>query len=88
LLATHGFRKIDFAIVHSINCFSNGKPSEYHRKMCKPVIQDVIEQVNPKLIIVSGNFALHAITGKWGIKRYENKVNVISLFDNRYKAMY
>ena len=87
-MAEYGYRKIDFAIVHSINCFNQNRPSEYHRSICKRNIQSVIEQVKPKMIIASGNFALQTLTGKWGIKRYENKIEIISLFGSRYKIMY
>ena len=35
LMSCYGFRKIDFSIIHSIQCWLK-RPSEYHRDACRP----------------------------------------------------
>jgi len=40
------------------------------------------------MVIVCGNFALHTITGMWGIRKYENKIEKKILFGKERKIMY
>jgi uracil-DNA glycosylase len=35
LLTNYGLRKVDFGIIHSIQCYAK-RPSEYHRDACRP----------------------------------------------------
>jgi uracil-DNA glycosylase family 4 len=87
-MSIYGFKKEEFGIIHSINCYNKNKPSESHRDNCREWLAKFINRINPELIICCGNFALHTITGKWGISKYENKVKNIVLFKKQYNVMF
>ena len=86
-MSEYGLRKIDFSIIHSINCWSK-RPSEYHRDKCRHWIENLINNIQPKIIILCGNFALHTFTCKWGIKKYENKISKVVFNKKYHKVMY
>jgi len=88
IMAEHGFTQNEFAVIHSINCYNDNKPSEYHRDCCRPVVAKFIERVDPELVICSGNFALHTLFGRWGINNYVNTVDERVLFKKTRKIMY
>jgi len=84
----NGFAKTDFSIIYSINCFNSGRPSEHHRNCCRQWIKGFINHVEPEIIISCGNFALHTLTDKWGIKLYENKIADRVLFGRIRKIIH
>jgi len=88
MMNLNGFTKAEFGIIYSINCFNSGRPSEYHRDCCRQWIDKFIASIQPELIICCGNFALHTLTGKWGINKYENKIVDKVLFKRIEKIMY
>ena len=88
LMAKHGFTKNQFKIIYSINCKIEGKPSEHHRNLCRHNIKNMLKDFNPEWIIICGNFALHTLTDKWGIKKYEGKHEKKVLFSKQYNVVY
>ena len=88
IMASYGFTKSQFGVINSINCYNKNKPSEYHRERCLINISKFVERLDPELIISCGNFALHTLTGKWGINNYVNKISNRILFKKKRKIMY
>lgn len=87
-MAEYGFTKTQFSVINSINCYNKNKPSESHRDQCRPNLAKFIERIDPELIICCGNFALHTLTGRWGINKYINKIEERILFKKKRKIMY
>jgi len=88
LLLKNGFKKSEFKIGYSIFCYNEHRPSEYHREMCIDNIKMLLQSFNPKMILILGNFALHTLTGKWGIQKIEDKIEKRIIFKKEYEVMY
>lgn len=75
LLAEYQLTKNMFLIMNSVNCRvlngrKNGKPSELHRDSCRDWIRKYIKVFQPDTLLLFGNYAMHTITGEWGINSF------------------
>jgi hypothetical protein len=48
LMSKYNLTKDQFKIIHSINCFNKNKPSEYHRNLCRPNIENILKDFDPE----------------------------------------
>ena len=69
MMAFHDFVREDFLIINSVNCRPmmgniNGKPTLHEMKKCKQWIRKYIKVLEPKIILVMGNYAMDMMTGE------------------------
>lgn len=86
IMSEYQFLKEDFIILNSVNCRvlngrKNGKPSELHREKCRVWLKLYIKSFKPEKIMVLGNYALHTITGEWGIGKFYNSNKLMTEMD-------
>jgi hypothetical protein len=84
----HQLRKSNFSIFYSINCFFKGNPSELHRNICRTNLVNLFNQTITNKLIISGNYALHTLTDRWGIKTYMNRIEKRLIFKKEYDMIY
>ena len=85
----YGLKKADFSIIFSINCYLKSNPSEVHRDTCRNKIKEFFHrQPDIKNVIIAGNYALHTLTDRWGIKNFLNVIENRVLFGKTYKTFY
>lgn len=87
LLEEYQLTKDQFLIMNSVNCRvmdgrKNGKPSEYHRNMCRPWIRKYMKVFQPNIVLLFGNYSIHTILKEWGITKYNGLLTEENLFDS------
>lgn len=85
LMSEFQFLKKMFLIFNSANCRvlngnKNGKPSEYHRDCCRDWNRKYLKIVEPKKLILFGNYAIHTITGEWGVSKLSGTSSIENIF--------
>lgn len=86
LMEQFDLQKSQFLILNSVNCRvlngnKNGKPSEAHRDACRSWIRKYVKVFEPEHLLLFGNYAMHTITGEWGVTKWNATVSEETVYN-------
>jgi len=91
MMKEYNLQREQFLVINSVNCRpvsggKNGKPTETEQKMCREWVRKYLKVLNPKKVILLGEYAMFSLTGKRGITKYNGKTIVSDEFNMPFVA--
>lgn len=71
-----GLKRAECYITNGVKCRppGNRNPEQSENKACRPYLQEEIDTIKPKIIVVLGNFGMFAVTGKKQVTKNRGKL--------------